>query len=194
MHEAIVIGVSAGGVHALSTVLQPLPATFPLPIAIVQHMDDKSEAYLADYLNRLCALEVKEAEDKEILQSGIAYLAPPGYHLLIEPDKSFSLSVDPKVNFSRPAIDVLFISAADSFGKNLIGIILTGANGDGTEGLKAIKTQGGMAIVQNPKTAEISYMPRSALEATEVDYIVDLEKIPNLLLQICKGELDVSDK
>lgn len=186
MFEAIVMGVSAGGLHALQTVLPALPAHFPLPIAIVQHLDPKADTYLAEILNRHCAITVKEAEDKEALKPGVAYLAPPGYHLLIEPDRSFSLSVDEKVNYSRPSIDLLFESAADAFGQMLIGVVLTGANADGANGLKAIKTYGGVTIVQNPATAEVSYMPQAALEtAARVDYIANLERIAPLLVQLC---------
>lgn len=189
MFEAIVIGVSAGGMHALKTILPVLPADFPLPIAIVQHLDAASDTYLPDYLNRISSITVKEAEDKESLRQGTAYLAPPGYHLLIEPDRSFSLSVDEKVNYSRPSIDMLFKSAADAYAETLIGVVLTGANGDGAKGLKAVKQLGGLAIVQNPKMAEASFMPRAALEAAvTVDHIANLERIAPLLIQLSEGE------
>lgn len=186
MFEAVVMGVSAGGMHALQTILPALPLNFPVPIAIVQHLDARADTYLAENLNRLSAITVKEAEDKETLRVGTAYLAPPGYHLLIEPDKSFSLSVDEKVNYSRPSIDLLFESAADAFADRLIGVVLTGANSDGAEGLKAIKTCGGVTIVQNPATAEASYMPQAALDAVvTVDHIASLEQIAPLLMQLC---------
>jgi len=188
MFDAAVIGVSAGGLHALRTILQALPATFPIPIAIVQHLNAQSESYLVDYLNGLSAIPIKEAEDKETLCPGTVYLAPAGYHLLIEPDGSFSLSVDEKVNYSRPSIDLLFESAAETFGQALIGIVLTGANSDGALGLRAIKQHGGLAIVQNPETANTPYMPRAALNATPVDYIENLEGIASLLRRLCDGE------
>jgi two-component system, chemotaxis family, protein-glutamate methylesterase/glutaminase len=188
MFEAAVIGVSAGGLRALKTILPELPASFPLPIAIVQHLDAQADAYLAGFLDRISAIAVKEAEDKEPMLPGTAYLAPAGYHLLIEPDRSFSLSVDDKVNFSRPSVDLLFESAADALGEALIGIVLTGANSDGAHGLKAIKDRGGFAIVQDPQTADAPYMPRAALAATPVDRVVQLERIAPLLTQLCKGE------
>lgn len=188
MFEAAVIGVSAGGLHALRTILQALPTTFPIPIAIVQHLNAQSESYLVDYLNDVSAIAIKEAEDKETLCPGTVYLAPAGYHLHIEPDRSFSLSVDEKVNYSRPSIDLLFESAAATFGQALIGIVLTGANADGALGLRAIKQRGGLAIVQNPETANTPYMPRAALNATPVDYIENLEGIASLLQQICDGK------
>ncbi len=182
-YDAVVIGVSAGGIAALKIILSALPASFALPIAIVQHRDNRPDGFLAEYLDRMSELTVSEAEDKEPFCAGRAYLAPSGYHLLIEPDRSFSLSVNGRVNYSCPSIDVLFVSAADVFGQSLIGIILTGANADGAEGLKAVKARGGLAIVQNPETAEVRSMPDSALQATPVDYIVDLEKIGPLLIR-----------
>ena len=184
MFEAVAIGVSAGGLQALRTLLGGLPASFPLPIAVVQHIEARSDTYLCDYLDELSSIDVKEAEDKELLRSGVAYLAPAGYHLLIEPDRSFSLSIDEKVNFCRPSIDLLFESAADAFGRRLIGVILTGANGDGALGLKRIKERGGFALVQNPETAEAPYMPRAAIAATPVDQVTDLDLIAPILIKL----------
>ena len=183
-YQAVVIGVSAGGLEALKVILPALPASFPFPIAVVQHRDECSDGFLAEYLDRMSAVTVSEAEDKEPLCAGHAYMAPAGYHLLIESDRSFSLSVDPRVNYSCPSIDVLFESAADAFGESLIGIVLTGANADGAQGLKAIKARGGLAIVQDPTTAQATAMPRAALEATPVDYLVDLQQIAPLLVRV----------
>jgi two-component system chemotaxis response regulator CheB len=190
MYEAVTIGTSAGGMQALKAVLSAMPASFPLPIAIVQHIEQSADAYLAEYLNRQSALTVKEAGDKETLAPGTAYLAPAGYHLLIEPDRSFSLSVDEKVNYCRPAIDPLFESAADAYGSALIGVVLTGANADGANGLKAIKNRGGRTIVQNPKNAESPYMPQAAIQAVAVDHICDLEEIGPLLLRLAEKVID----
>ena len=192
-HEAIVIGASVGGWEALKTLLSALPASFPSPIAIVQHIGERSESFMAELLNQVSRIAVKEAEDKESLSSGTAYLAPPGYHLLIEPDRSFSLSVDERVNHARPSIDVLFESAAEVFGGTLIGIILTGANADGARGLKTIKEYGGLAIVQNPEEAENPTMPKAALTATEVDYIVSLEQLTKILFQLTAQEATIHD-
>ncbi len=190
-YEAIVIGASAGGLQALKRVLTALPASFSFPIAIVQHIADHSECVMADLLDRASRIAVKEAEDKELLRPGTAYLAPPGYHLLIEPDRSISLSVDERVNYACPSIDVLFESAAEVFGEALIGIILTGANADGAHGLKTIKERGGLAIVQDPESAESPTMPRAALAATEVDYRVNLEQLAPLLLRLTGQEAKV---
>jgi two-component system chemotaxis response regulator CheB len=192
-HEAIVIGASVGGWEALKTLLSALPASFPSPIAIVQHIGERSESFMAELLNQVSRIAVKEAEDKESLSSGTAYLAPPGYHLLIEPDRSFSLSVDERVNHARPSIDVLFESAAEVFGGTLIGIILTGANADGARGLKTIKEYGGLAIVQNPEEAENPTMPKAALTATEVDYIVSLQQLTTILFQLTAQEEKIHD-
>ncbi|OQW93185.1 MAG: chemotaxis protein CheB [Beggiatoa sp. IS2] len=183
---AVVMGSSAGGIKALSTVLESLPRNFPLPIVIVQHLHPNSNGYLVHILGAKCTLMVKQAEEKEHIKSGIVYLAPPNYHLLIEEDRTFSLSLEERVNFSRPSIDVLFESAVYAYRHQLIGVILTGANSDGSLGLKKIKQVGGYAIVQDPDTAEADAMPRSAILATPVDKILPLDKISTHLLQLVK--------
>jgi two-component system chemotaxis response regulator CheB len=181
---AVVIGSSAGGIKALSTVLESLPQSFPLPIIIVQHLHPNSNGYLVHILSAKCALTVKQAEEKEQIQGGVVYLAPPNYHLLLEEDRTFSLSLEERVNFSRPSIDVLFESAVYAYRHQLIGIILTGANSDGSLGLKKIKQIGGYAIVQDPDTAEAEAMPRSAIKVTSVDKILPLEEIGDFLLHL----------
>jgi len=183
-YKAVVVGTSAGGMQALKRFLPALPASFPLPIAIAQHMGGDRESFLAGYLDRIAPPAVKEADDKESLRAGHVYLAPGGYHLLIEQDRTFSLSVDPRVNHCRPSIDVLFESAADAFEGSLIGVVLTGANGDGSHGLKTIKARGGLTIVQNPVSAESSRMPQAALDLVSIDHIVELEELAPLLMQL----------
>jgi two-component system chemotaxis response regulator CheB len=185
-YEAVVIGASAGGLQALRQLLSALPASFPMPIAIVQHIGERSD-FMADYLNQASRMLVKEAEDKEPLHAGTAYLAPAQYHLLVEPEQIFSLSVDPRVQYSRPSIDVLFESAAAVYGPNLIGIVLTGANSDGAEGLRIVKQNGGLAIVQSPANAASDAMPRAALAATKADYVANLDELAPLLLQLTMG-------
>ncbi|MCF8495716.1 MAG: chemotaxis protein CheB [Alphaproteobacteria bacterium] len=184
MHEAIVIGVSAGGMEALKSILSVLPPSFSIPVAIVQHVARTSDSYLVEYLNRLSVLTVKEAESGESLTPGTVYLAPPGYHLLIESDRTFSLSVDARVNFSCPSIDVLFESAAEVFRSRLVGVVLTGANADGSQGIRKIKEYGGLAVVQNPKTAQASYMPQAALNVVKPDFILNLEQIAPFLAEL----------
>jgi two-component system, chemotaxis family, protein-glutamate methylesterase/glutaminase len=187
-YAAVVIGVSSGGLEALKVLLPALPASFPLPIAIVHHRDQRSDGFLATYLNTMSRIAVSEAEDKEPFCAPHAYLAPAGYHLLIETDRSLSLSVDQRVNHSCPSIDVLFESAADVFAESLIGIVLTGANADGAQGLKAIKARGGLTVVQDPQTASATAMPRAALKATAVDHVVDLGRIAPFLTRMSTME------
>jgi len=184
MVKMVVIGASAGGFTALDAIIPALPGDFPLPIAIVQHTGRDSSDYLVKYLNDHSKLTVKEAEDKEPVRRGFVYLAPGGYHLLIDPEESFSLSVDERVNYSCPSIDVLFESAADVWGPLVIGMLLTGANKDGAQGLKTIREHGGIAIVQNPETAEVGIMPQSALSITPVDYVINLDQMVPLLMTL----------
>jgi two-component system chemotaxis response regulator CheB len=179
--RAVVVGVSSGGLEALKILVPGLRANFPLPVLVVQHLAPHSDAYLSTCLDELSALTVKEAEDKEPLVPGTVYVAPPNYHLLVEPGGSLTLSVDPKVNFSRPSVDVLFETASDAFGPDLIGIVLTGANNDGARGLARIKSRGGLAIVQSPETAQAQAMPLAALEATTVDHVLALHDIAPFL-------------
>jgi two-component system, chemotaxis family, protein-glutamate methylesterase/glutaminase len=180
----VAIGVSTGGLRALAAILGALPADFALPLLIVQHVDRDAGGGLAYLLDHRCALRVKEADDQDEIVAGTAYIAPANYHLLVESRERLALSVDPHVSFARPSIDVLFESAADVFGRHLIGIVLTGANFDGSEGLKRVKERGGLAIVQEPDEAEASQMPRAALAATEVDHVVPLDGIGPLLAQL----------
>ena len=181
-YEAAVIGVSCGGMEALSLLLPLLSKEeCRLSILIVQHLHPHSEHYLSQHLDRLCEFRVKEADEKDALCPGIVYIAPPNYHLLVEADKTLSLSTSPKVNYARPSIDVLFETAAEVFREALVGIILTGANADGSQGLKRIKECGGLTIVQDPETAEAPSMPRSAIRLTEVDRVLPLVEIGTLL-------------
>jgi two-component system chemotaxis response regulator CheB len=184
---AVVIGVSAGGMAALRQLVSQLPAGFTTPVVIVQHIAANSDSYLVEYLGQHSVLRVKEAEDKEALAAGTIYMAPPGYHVLIDPGPSLSLSVDPPVSFARPSVDILFESAAVVMGRRAIGVVLTGANADGAAGLALIKKKGGTAIVQNPETAEAAYMPRAALAATAVDYVIDIGQVAPLLVTLCAG-------
>ena len=183
-YKAIVIGSSAGGINALTKVLSVLPADFPLPIVIVQHLHPESGHHLPYILGTKSALKIKQADEKEKIEKGWVYLAPPNYHLLVEEDFTFSLSLESPVNYSRPSIDVLFESAIYAYRQHLIGIILTGANHDGSLGLKKIKEIGGFTIVQDPKTAEADAMPKAAIEATMIDKILPLQDIGLYLLQL----------
>ena len=183
-YQVIVIGGSAGSTAVLTQLLPLFPADYPLPIVVAQHLHPWQDDSFVEHFASRCVLNVKEADDKETIQAGHIYFAPPNYHLLIEDDKTFSLSIDEKVNYTRPSIDVLFESAVDAYAPGLIGVILTGANNDGARGLRLIKERGGLTIVQDPQTAESAYMPRAALEATAVDYVLSLQDIGQLLLEI----------
>jgi two-component system chemotaxis response regulator CheB len=160
--EAVVIGASAGALEALSVILPALPEQFALPVMIVVHMPPDRPSVLAELFQAKCRIAVCEAEDKETLRSGTAYFAPPDYHLLVEADKSLSLSNDEPVLYSRPSIDVLFESAADAYGRSLIAIVLSGANQDGAAGLKAVVDAGGVGVVQRPDSAFAATMPEAA--------------------------------
>ncbi len=183
-HEVIVIGGSAGSMAALAELLPMLPASYPIPIVIVQHLHPLQDAYHLERYASLCDLRVKEADEKEPLLPGWVYLAPPNYHLLMEDNRTFSLSVDEKVNYARPSIDVLFESAADVYRSRAVGVILTGANNDGAYGLSIIKQNGGLAIVQDPQTAEKPFMPQAAIKKTQVDHILPIRGIGKLLFDI----------
>lgn len=185
-YEAIVIGVSSGGMNAMKVLFSILTKDFNTPIVIVQHVSAHSDSQWIKLLNEKSNLYVKEADEKEKIEHGTIYIAPPNYHLLVESDKTFSLTIDERVNFARPSIDVLFESAAEAYKNKLIGVILTGANNDGTNGLKRIKEVGGLTIVQDPETAESTSMPASAIAAIQPDYILPLENITTLLIKIDK--------
>ena len=183
-YEAVAVGGSSGGFEALQHVLSWLTPDFDLPIVTVLHRGPAADALLIRLLAQRCRLAVKEAEEKEPLCPGVVYLAPANYHLLVELDRTLSLSVDPKVCYSRPSIDVLLETAADAFEGNLVGILLTGANHDGTAGLKRIKTRGGLTIAQDPEDAQAELMPRSAIEAGVVERVLPLKEIGPFLAEI----------
>ncbi len=178
---AIVIGVSQGGLDALNTLLPMLPKDFVKPIMIVQHRSADSDGYLSEHLNLICQVQVKEAQDKEVIQAGTVYIAPADYHLLVEKDASLSLSCDERVNFTRPSVDVLFESAIDCYGDALLGIILTGNNSDGALGLKAIKDAGGVTAIQDPDDALVPSMPKAARDITRIDHCLTLKGLGKLL-------------
>ncbi len=179
--QAIAIGASAGGVEALGVLLPALLASFTPAIFIVLHLSPDKRSLLAGTFNHRCALPVCEVLDKQPIESGHVYFAAPNYHLLVEPDKTWSLSQDPEVNFSRPAIDVLFETAARTYGRDLLGILLTGANNDGALGLKAIRQAGGRTWVQTPATALVSTMPQYAIDIDAADEVLTLSQMAQRL-------------
>jgi two-component system, chemotaxis family, protein-glutamate methylesterase/glutaminase len=175
-YELVVVGTSTGGLHALTRLLGALPATYRLPILIVQHRSKDSDERLSSLLRVASHIPVREPEDKEPLESPGVYLGPPDYHLLVEPD-SIALSTEGPVAYSRPSIDVLFESAAYSYGSGVIGVLLTGANKDGTRGLQEIKSRGGYVILQDPESAESGFMPTHAMKNVLADRVLGLEQI-----------------
>lgn len=184
MYKAIVIGTSFGGLEALKLILPRFEKNFPLPVIIVLHIGGHSNDVFVNFLNDACQLTVKEVESNEPVFPGFIYFAPPNYHLLIEDNYTFSLSTDEKLNFSRPSIDVLFESAAWVYRHELIGVVLTGANSDGANGLKIIKEMGGKTIIQNPCDAIAPIMPRAALKIAKPEISVDLENIADKLIEL----------
>jgi two-component system chemotaxis response regulator CheB len=202
-YQIIVIGASLGGTRAIQSLLGELPEDFPLPVVIVLHRGKESDEMLVSMLQKSTSLTVSEAEDKEVVVPGRIYLAPPDYHLLIDvgrtilsvessdgqscptknsdgqdcPSYSFALLTDPAVQQARPSIDVLFQSAAETCGRRVIGVVLTGASRDGAEGLAFIKARGGLTLVQDPLTAESAIMPEAAVATSCVDLILPLAKI-----------------
>jgi two-component system chemotaxis response regulator CheB len=178
----VAVGVSAGGLLALRTLVSGLPADFDIPVAVVQHRSRDSEL-LCDLLQECSRLEVAEASDKEAIVPGRVYVAAPDYHLLVEPGY-FSLSTDEPVRFSRPSIDVMFSSAADAYALDVIGVVLTGANSDGARGLRKIVDRGGHAIVQDPATAEVRVMPQAALKAVPEACVLPMDEIAPYLAAI----------
>lgn len=183
-YEAIVIGASAGGLFALTAILSALSPNFPLPIIIVQHRSREEPTLLEEVISYKCELPIRQTNEKELIQPGVVYFAPPDYHLLIEHNRSFSLSFDLPVNYSRPAIDVLFESAAQVYKRKLLAIILTGANADGAEGIKVIRQLGGTTIAQDPATASFPIMPQAAVDTGYIEHIMNLDEIKNFLKNI----------
>lgn len=179
----VVIGCSVGGVEALQKIVAGLPQNFPAAIFVVLHLSPESHSVLPDILNRAGKLPAKHPSQREHVRQGHIYVAPPDHHIILE-DSRIVLSRGPRENRHRPALDPLFRSAARVYGRQVIGIVLTGSLDDGTVGLHTIKKAGGLAIVQDPADALCAQMPRSAIEHVEVDYVVPVAEIPALLAEL----------
>jgi two-component system chemotaxis response regulator CheB len=179
--EAVVIGGSAGGVDALVALLPAIPAGYTLPVFCILHMPGDRESRLAELFDERLPVPVKEAADKEQIAPGTVYFAGPGYHLSVERDRTFSISCEPPVHFARPAIDVLMESGADAYGPALAGILLTGANHDGADGMARIRARGGFTVVQDPADAQVPTMPASAINRSKPNLILPLARIHALL-------------
>jgi two-component system, chemotaxis family, protein-glutamate methylesterase/glutaminase len=186
-YEIIVIGASLGGLRALSVLLAGLPADFAPPIVIAQHRHASSGGSLIGVLQPYCALRIEEIEDKQEICGQRVYLAPADYHVLIEPG-SFALSTEAPVTYARPSIDVLFESAADVYADRVVGVILTGASDDGARGLARIKQCGGLALAQEPATAESPVMPAAAIAAAQVDHVLPIARLAPFLLDLYRAQ------
>jgi len=182
--RAVVIGASAGGVDALFQLFGGLPAGFSLPMIAVLHLPEDHESQLVDLFARRLEIPVREARDKAPIEAGTLYFATAGYHLSIEQDLTFALSREAPRNFSRPSIDILFDSAADAYRGELAGILLTGANQDGAEGLAHIHREGGLSLVQDPAEAAVATMPEAAIALHAPDYILPLRELHALLARL----------
>jgi two-component system, chemotaxis family, protein-glutamate methylesterase/glutaminase len=186
-YDIVLVGTSWGGLAALRTLVGGLPATLTMAVTIVQHRHKDSDHLLRSLLQERSALPVCDVEDKMPIERGRIYVAPPDYHTLVEPGH-FSLSTEAPVRFSRPSIDVTFTSAADSYAHRTVGIVLTGANSDGAEGLRRISDRGGMALVQDPDTAESAIMPTAAVNAVPRARVMPLTEIVSFVSQLPAGD------
>ncbi|HEX8889313.1 MAG TPA: chemotaxis protein CheB [Pyrinomonadaceae bacterium] len=188
-HDIIVVGASAGGVEALSTLVHGLPADLPAALFVVLHVPAQTPSLLPAILDRVSPLPVSQAIDGEKIQHGHIYVAPPDYHLLVERD-FVRVIRGPKENRYRPAVDPLFRSAALAYGPRVVGVILTGALDDGTVGMRALKSRGGIGVVQDPNEALYSGMPHSAIENSKIDFILPLSEIAPLLVHLANQEAE----
>ncbi len=186
----VVIGGSTGSIDVLLQLLPALPNPLTFAMVVVIHRKNTSDSALVNLLAVRTHVPVQEVEDKDVLTPGTIYLAPADYHLLLEKDGTFTLDYSEKVHYSRPSIDVTFESVADVYGSGVTGILLSGANADGTAGLQAISQAGGTTIVQHPDTAQVAYMPQQAIQNVQIDYILTapemiqfLNSSPDLLVR-----------
>lgn len=184
--ELIVIGGSAGSLQVILEMIKKLDDKIAVPILLVLHRKAHSNNILQALLQQLTPLEVIEIDDKTEIESNKIYITPADYHLLFEDKKTMSLDSSEKMNYSRPSIDVTFKSAAEIYQENLIGVLLSGANADGVEGLSYIKKNSGKVWIQDPETAEVDYMPRHAVEEVEYDMIIKPEELPTYINQLYK--------
>ncbi|OXM46271.1 chemotaxis protein CheB [Amycolatopsis alba] len=185
--EIVAIGSSAGGVKALIAVLGALPAGFPLPLVVVQHLDPHHKTVLAEILGRRSPLRIKLAEDGESTEPGVVYLAPPNQHLLVKPGGTLALSATEQVKFVRPSADLLFESVAIAYGPSALVCVLTGTGSDGAAGAAAVKSRGGTVVTEDPESAEFRGMPQAVANAVAVDLVLPLADVAGALVGLVKG-------
>jgi two-component system chemotaxis response regulator CheB len=179
--QLIIIGGSAGSLEVILKLIPGLHFPLPAAIIIVQHRKPFNDEILVDLLNAKSTWPVKEAEEKEPVLPNTIYIAPADYHLLLEKERTFSLDVSEKVNYSRPSIDIAFESAAEVYGPSLLAILLSGANADGVEGMKRIKELGGMCVVQDPGSADVGFMPQQAIEQVAIDKVIPANQLADFI-------------
>ena len=185
--EIVALAASAGGLKALTDVLAALPADFPAALVVVQHLDPRHRSLMAEILGKRTTLRVKEAREGDHVQPGLALIAPPNRHLLVNPDGTLSLSQSELVHFVRPSADLLFESTAASYKERAIAVVLSGSGRDGAMGVKAIKKMGGTVIVQDAETSEFFGMPEAAQRTGTVDFILPLHEIAPALQTLVSG-------
>lgn len=186
--DLVVIGASSGGLDMLIKLLKKLPVHYAIPTVAVLHQRPNRSSGVPDMLSKYTHLQVQEPDDKQGIEAGHFYVAPPNYHLLVDSEKVFSLSLDAPVNFCRPSIDMTMESAADVYQDRLVGCVLTGANSDGAEGLSYIKKKGGYILVQDPQEATVDSMPKAAIAAADVDEVLNINQIADRLSLFAGGQ------
>lgn len=187
MHQSnkiLLLGGSAGGFGVILNILKSIPKNFPIPILVIVHRNPKFESNFEKVFEKNFSIQIKTASDKEPIKEGHAYFAPPGYHLLIEPDFKLALDNSEPVQFSRPSIDVTFESVSEVYQENCIAILFSGANQDGAKGLLAIKNRGGQCIVQDPQSADVPTMPQAAIDIQAYHHIYTTEEIIKYIHQL----------
>jgi two-component system chemotaxis response regulator CheB len=185
-NDLLVVGGSAGSLHVVLSMLSALPDSFSIPLLIILHRNSIFESSLEDLLATRTRLPIKEVEEKEPIKPGTIYICPADYHVLLEKEHTFSLDYSERINYSRPSIDVTFRSAADVYGPGLIGLLLSGGNADGAEGMEYVQKKGGFTIVQDPATAEVPYMPQQAITRMQADIIIPTEEIPGFISSLSR--------
>lgn len=179
--KMVVIGGSAGSLQVILKILEYIKPGFTIPVLLVLHRNASYPSPLEELVIQKTMLKVREVEEKDPIETGHVYICPPDYHVLIEKEKTFSLDDSEKVNYSRPSIDVVFRSASDAYGENLVCILLSGANADGADGLRYTKKNGGLTIIQDPEEAEVPYMPQEALKRLKADHVLNSHEITGFL-------------
>lgn len=189
--DVVAVAASAGGLKALSTLLNDLPADFPAAVVVVQHLDPHYRSMLAHILSSRTAMRVVEAREGAVLEPATAYIAPPNHHLLVTVEGTISLSSTEVVHFVRPSADILFESVARCYGPRAVAVVLTGTGVDGATGVKAVKEKGGTVLAQDEETSDFYGMPGSAVQTGGVDRIIPLDGIADVLINLVKtGSLE----